>query len=387
MATKTYRTRFINSTAVLDAALERTHYVFVECLRQMIERYLDMRKGKYGEECRELIDIILSRSNTFAHGVIDQLSRAAATTSLSDPWTDLAKRVHKKQGPLFSQHEGFAVVDGTTIHTKPLARFSPAPGKLAVPAKFWHQVCDSASTYLKSNSKLMEQWRKDRKEWLNDRSKWEQENLEFMRFWNGPYRQFEEACEQKRKQSQLAAGERVIPKLKESRERGKRVERWHLWYDWILSHPEIIEWRGCAKLADFKTVPLDIQRKIMSKYPKQHKYIPELLKWLKQNNPELAALDTRRAFYVRTFIRFRRPPTLTLPTPYKHPYWFTFELNVFYKDVDFEKGTIRLLLIDQKDDGAWSFEWCDAKLKCDPRLKPSFRAKLFSKEGRYPPYS
>jgi hypothetical protein len=75
MATKTYYTRFINVTPRLRMALERTHYVYVECLRQMIERYIAMRKGKYGEECRQLSNIILNRTNTFAHGVMDQLTR------------------------------------------------------------------------------------------------------------------------------------------------------------------------------------------------------------------------------------------------------------------------------------------------------------------------
>jgi IS605 OrfB family transposase len=59
---------------------------------------------------------------------------------------------------------------------------------------------------------------------------------------------------------------------------------------------------------------------------------------------------------------------------------------VFYKDVDFENEFIRLLLIDQKDDGAWFFEWFDAQLKCDPRLKPSVRAEHFEKDHQYPPY-
>jgi len=57
MATKTYYARFVNTTPRLRAALERSHYVYVECLRQMIERYIAMRKGKLGEECRQLAKI------------------------------------------------------------------------------------------------------------------------------------------------------------------------------------------------------------------------------------------------------------------------------------------------------------------------------------------
>ncbi len=81
MATKTYYARFVNTTPRLRRALERTHYVYVECLRQMIERYIAIRKGRFGEECRQLANIMLSRTNTFAHGVMDQLTRRESTSS------------------------------------------------------------------------------------------------------------------------------------------------------------------------------------------------------------------------------------------------------------------------------------------------------------------
>lgn len=386
MAKKTYRVRLTGLTARLDAAIERTHCVFVECLRQMIERYLDMRNGKFGEDCRRLAHIMLKRRNTFAHGVMDGLSRSQWKTKLTDEWVKLAKDVRRSRGPLFEQHECFATVRGVFVHTKPHGKTKPTPGRLAVPAKFWHQVCDSASAYLKSNRELMEQWRSERTEWLRHKQEWENAHPDFMRFWHGLYRQFEQTCEQMRVESQLASEQKVIHKKRESRERGKRIERWHLWYEWVISHPEIIEWRNMANTSDFNKIPPDIQKEMRRKYPRQDKHIPLYLKWLRENNPELRQLDSLRRYYVSQYSRFKRPPTLTLPSPRKHPYWFTLELDVFYKDVDFENGTVRLLLIDKAENGAWFFQWFDARIQCDPRLKPSKRAEVFAKQGRYPPY-
>ena len=82
MATKSYQARIVNALPMLMSALKRTHHVYNECLCQMVKRYIDMRKGKYGEDCRELANFMLSRSNTFAHGVMDGLSRTEWNTKL-----------------------------------------------------------------------------------------------------------------------------------------------------------------------------------------------------------------------------------------------------------------------------------------------------------------
>jgi len=386
MATKTYYARFVNTTPRLRAALERSHYVYVECLRQMIERYIAMRKGKLGEECRQLAKIILTTGNTEAHGIMNQITRPVVTSGKDYEWVKLAKQVHKLRGPLLLQDEGFARVDGVTIRTKHHGKVEPTRGELAVTAKFWMQICDMASSFLKSNAELMDDWREERTKWLREKAEWEERNSDFLKFWNGPYTEFENLYERMRLEAQTAAGQTPTVRKRQSRERGKRIDRWHLWYEWVISHPEIMAWRNQARASDFKVMPIELQNQIKRKHPRQNKYIPEFLKWLRENNAEFDRLDSLRRVYVNNYCRFKRPPTLTLPSPKKHPYWFTFERDEFYKDADFETGAIRLLLIDQKDDGAWFFEWFDAQMKCDPRLKPSVRAEHFNKEGRYPPY-
>jgi len=90
MVEKTYRARIINSTGSLDAGLERTHRMFVECVRQMLYGYIYMRKGKYGKEGKKLVRIILNRTNRFRGGVLDKLSRAGCVRKLTDEWIAFA---------------------------------------------------------------------------------------------------------------------------------------------------------------------------------------------------------------------------------------------------------------------------------------------------------
>ena len=386
MATKTYRARLSSIDNRTQQAVVRTHYFFNHCLRQMIERYLDMRKGKYGPFCKQLGDLLLTRSHTDAHGIMDQLTRGAPSTQTDQEWAVLVKHHHREYGPLFLQHEGFAVVDGVVVHTKPQGRHEPTPGRLAVTAKFWHQICDMACAFLKSNQELMAVWRKDKTEWLKAKNAWEADNPEFMTFWNGPYADFERACEAARVAAQEAAGQTPTARKRDSRVRGKRIDRWHLWYEWLVAHPETVGWRQRAEAGDFKPVPDAVQAAIRKKTKRQDKYVGKYLDWLRENNPELKALDSLRRTYVRRYLRFKRPPTLTLPSANKHPYWFTLELNEFYKGADFEKGCVKMRLIDCDAEGLLEMKWFDVRMGCDHRLKPAWRKEKFASDGRYPPY-
>lgn len=386
MATKTYRARIVNADERLRDALDRTHMIFVRCLAQMIQRYLDMKNGKYGSEAKQLVEILLDKSNTFAHGVMDQLSRPQVTSGLDADWVELAKEYHRQHGPMFLQADAFAVVDGIEVHTKSHGKADPVPGRLPVTAKFWHQVCDSASAFIKSYYALLEEWRKERKQWLAQREEWQQEHPEFMSFRNGPYQQFLESCEQARVEFQKAAGQQPTIKRKDKNTSGKKFSRWHLWYEWIVARPEIIEWRGKAKREDFRLVPEEEQQKIRLRNPRQDKQVSKFLNWLIDNNPELKALEALRKQYMNQFRSFRKPPTFTIPSPQKHPYWFTFELGEMYRNVDFEKGSIKLCLIDRDDSGILSLRWFDAQFSCDPRLRPSWRGEKFRTEGRFPPF-
>jgi len=107
---------------------------------------------------------------------------------------------------------------------------------------------------------------------------------------------------------------------------------------------------------------------------------------LRENNPELDELSQKMKKYLRDYHHYRRPPTFTLPSPDKHPDWFQMERNEFYRNPDFENGTIQLQLIDEDENGIWLLKWFDVRIQCDPRLVPSYRAEKFYTEGRFPPY-
>lgn len=390
MATKAYQTRFIEMSSDLRAALWRTHYVFSELLRQMVQRYVAMRKGRFGSKVQRIAQILLSSGNTAAHGMMDALSDPQWRGQLDNEWSNLAREVRVEDHLLFEKHKSFGEVDGRRARTaRPggsgVAK-SETKGEVVLSTKFWHQVCDDASACLKGYAELLKNWHKEREQWLEERAAWCEKNPEFMAFWNGLYQQFEKECERKREEAQKAVGQKVTKKKRESRQRGKRIPRWHLWYEFILAHPEIIEWRGKAEASAFKAVPADVQKKIRQKENRQDKYISKFLDWMKESNPELEVLDRARRFYLRNYNRFKRPPTLTYPSPTKHPRWFNMEKDIFYKDFDPESGTIRVCLIDEDEHGIWFMRWFDARLKTDPRLKPSYRNSVFKTQGRLPPY-
>jgi len=390
MATKAIRARLIDVSPRLDRALRRTHRVFNIALAQMITRYIDMRKGKMGTECRQIVRLLLGMGNQAAHGIMDQLTRDAVSSDKDYEWVQLARRRHGKDGPLFLQREAFAVLDGRKVRTSPPSgsgvRKSDSPDALIVTAEFWRQVCDDASAFLKSYQALLEDWREKRQEWLDRRAAWQAGHPDFMAFWNGPYAEFERECDRGREEAQAAAGQRPTTRKRPARQRGKRVSRWRLWYEWILAHPETVAWRGRAEPSDFRTVPAEVARDIKSEHRRQDRQISAMLDWIREQNPELRQLDNLRRLYVREFLRFPRAPTLTLPSPDRHPRHFSLERGVFYRNFDPETGEIQMRLIDEDESGVWFMTWMPARLHLDPRLRPSHRAEVFRREGRLPPY-
>lgn len=390
MATKALQARIVGAAKQEVEALRRVHRVFNELLPQMIQRYVRMRKGKYGPDIKRIAETMLSRTNTFAHGVMDGLSRTNWTSKLKDEWALLIKKYVAANGPLFEQAKDLGTACGKSVRTSSKGGRRVAKSDnaacLIVNAKFWHQVCDDSSAFIKSYEALLDDWRKERKRWLTEKKKWVAEHSKFMAFWENRYKAFEAECEKDRQEAQEAAGQKVTKKKRQKRTQGRRISRWHLWYEWLIAHPDILEWRGKAKAEDFKPVPEDIQKKIRKRNSRQDKYIPKFLDWIRENNPELKELERQRKFFLREFHHFKRSPTFTLPSLTRHPRWFTFEKDVFYKDVDFDKGTINILAVIEDENGIWSLEWRDFRIQCDKRLKPSHRARVFREDGRLPPY-
>lgn len=390
MPIKAVQARLVGATPELLQAVHRTHRVFNIALRQMIERYIAMRKGRHGTECQRLVEIMLERSNTFAHGLMDKLTRPRVTTRLTDEWVQISRDYLASHGPLFEQHKGFATVDGRTVHTTSAAGSkigkAATSAEIIVTAKFWHQVCDDACAFLESYEEILARWRAERREWMEERGRWVAEHPEFMAFWNGPYSEFERAMERLRIESQERAGQPGTPRAATLPRSGLRNERWHRWYEWLISHPEILAWRRKAVAADFRAVPAADQDTIRRKNPRRDKQLPLLLDWLRRHNPELAELEHLRDTYVRRYLRFKRPPTFTLPSPDRHPRWFSMERDVFYRHADFDNGTIDLCLMDSDETGVWFLRWFTARLACDPRLRTDYRKERFKSEGRCPPF-
>ncbi|MFW5857460.1 MAG: zinc ribbon domain-containing protein [Planctomycetota bacterium] len=354
----------------------------------MVERYLQMGNGRFGETAKRLADEMLGMGNQAGHGIMDMLTSPVfkGHQDVDNNWKPLAKQFREACGLLFNKYEGFGESDGVVVFNRGRGRCDPVPGRLGVSAKFWHQVCDDALAFIKSYQALAADWRKGREAWEKERDAWCADHGTFMDFFTGPWRDFEAHCEAAREEAQAAAGQTVTHRKRQRRGKGRRRGRWHLWYEYVEAHPELNAWRGRATAADFAPVPEEVQREIRTRAKRPEKQIPRLLDWLREHNPEIASLEKTLDTYLDQHDRFRRPPTLTLPSPEGHPRWFNLEKDVFYKEADFGKGTVNLCLVDECDGGAWVLRWFESvRIECDPRLKPAHRTEVFRREGRLPP--
>lgn len=390
MATKSYPTRLIEVTKAGWGELRRSHFVFNTLLREMVEVYLDMRKGRYGETGKAIVAYLL-KSKGNAHDLMNPLTDAKAKDDLETEGMRLV-RVHRaKGGILFSRHKSFGEVEGKTVCAGGRGNrhkgFAEDPRKLVVGGKYWHLICNEGMSHLRSFYALLDDWKKERGEWCKKRAEFEEENPEFMRFWRGPMSDFDSYQELMRIESQKKAGQRVTERRRRKSTHGKRFFKWFLWYEWLCQHPEIVEWRGLAKRDEFAGLSEDEVDAIKKEFPRrQDRATGKMLRRLCEKNPELEALERTRKKYGETFGSFRRPPTLTFPDAEKHPRWFLLERGEHYRNVDFAGGSGELKLIGEDNNGGYYEDWKRFSLRSDRRLKPGYREEVFRREGRLPPY-
>jgi|GEM_PF-4164881 len=387
MATKSYRSRIVCTKAELDD-LVRTHRVFNAGVRAMVDLYISMKKGTYGETAKEIARYLLDHSGTKGHDLMNPLTDRGGKDTRDDEGMKLVRRHRQEHGILFPRHERICEIDGRKVRAGSSAKKEKSRDTLTISSIFWHFICNQAIEYLRSNNELMAAWREERGKWLRDKEKFFAENPGFREFVEGYLAAFDAHAEKARQEFQTKAGQRAHARKRKKSGSGKRFSRWHLWCEWICDHPEIIEWRGKAKGEGFAFLTAEEVRAIEEEFPKREdRRAGRMLDMLTRKNPELAEVEKLRKKYNNDYARFRRPPTLTLPSAKKHPCWYRLEKGKLYRNEDFEKGTIEILVIchDEKED-AYYMDWRPFSIKPEPRLVPSHRARAFAAEGRYPPY-
>ena len=386
MSTKSYPSKVICGKSEFDD-LRRTHRVFNAGVRKLVDTYIAMKKGAYGQTAVEIAMYLLGKKGSKGHDLMNPLTAEDAKDTLDTEGMKLVRQYRRESGILFSRYEKIYEIDGKAVCAGS-AKKGDSKGKLVISSIFWHFICNQAIEYLRSNNELMQAWRDDRRKWLEEKQKFFDENAGFREFVQGYLADFDAHAEKMRQEFQTQAGQRAYLRKRNKSDSGKRFSRWHLWYEWICSHPEILEWRGRAKAADFVLLTPDEVHEVEKQFPKrQDRRTGKMLDMLRRKNPELDEIEKLRKTYTNDFARFRRPPTLTLPSADKHPCWCRLEKDKLYRKADFEKGTIELCVVCKDEtDGEYDMKWRTFRLKPDPRLQPSHRAKAFAAEGRYPPY-
>jgi len=386
MATKSYPAKILCSKADLEY-LQRTHRLFNAGARFMTDVYLAMKNGRHGEIAVEIAKYLLEHKEK-AHGLMYPLTDAEATDQLDNDGMKLVRQHRQDKGILFSRHECIFEFESRKVHASSGGKKELSRDAIVINSKFWQGICNQAMEHLRSNNALMQDWRTQRQKWLEEKEKFFQENEGLREFIEGYAARFDEHTENMRQESQAKAGQEVHVRKKGKSSRGKRWGGWHLWYEWICQHREIIEWRGKAKAEDFVFLTPEEVQEVEKRFPKrQDRRSKEMLKLLAEKNPELKEVENLRRKYVNQFMLFKRPPTLTLPSAEKHPRWYQMEKDELYRSVDFNKGTIELYVTcyDETED-VYYMDWRTFRVKPDPRLEPRYRDETFAAEGRYPPY-
>ncbi|MCL5038148.1 MAG: zinc ribbon domain-containing protein [Chloroflexi bacterium] len=335
MATKAWEAKVI-CTNEEKAHLWRTHKIFNKNLPFVIQQMFKMKRGEAGDdkESGQAYKIIFESIG----GSQNSIAKMEAVTSLKfksgkdEDWAKLAKKLTKKKKILFD-------------------RFEELPG---FSSEFRRKLFEMSFQLISGHEELKKLWEKEHEEWAKEKLKFEESNPNYMR---------------------------ARPILEEfEKEVGtgftKRRMRWHKYLDFLKSHPELAAWRG--EEAVVNPIPAEGQQRIKRAY-RSKKMKMEGEEFFKAN-PELEALDRVHSKYEIEFVRrrairknpdgFRHRPTFTLPSPEKHPAWFSFKKDSTYKNLDTDKCEIQLKVItSDKEEERSPKGYTVFRFKPDKRLK------------------
>lgn len=309
MALKSFQARVVCESPAHRCYLELTHRLFNEHLTPVVKILYGALRGRNGPEFQSILRTIKSAQQ--AHGQVEAITaqpsgRGAVDT---DDWKGLARKLAGRGTLLFDRK-------------KELPGFS---------SEFRRKVFDTAFQIILSHRAKLAAWREEHKTWLNQKSEWEADNPEYM--------QARPTIES------FSALEGKV---------AKRRGRWHRWLDFLIANPQLAAWRGGPmSVTSLTSAEWAEARK------KPRKMVARAFEMFFAKNPELAELDRLHGFYQREFVRpwakrrhpdgFKHTPTLTLPSPEKHPAWFSFKKTDTYQNLNLTTGTVELKVIRSED--------------------------------------
>jgi len=350
-------------------ALWEMHELFHVLVADLTDRLWEMRRGRPHPACRDLLKIMLKRgSQSGSFAILEPLTRPDWKPGKTHDWTVLVGEIRKALpgGVLFDRRDWH--IGDLTIAVGAPRKKSARDACICIHSEFWRKACEMAVQLIHTYDELKANWRKDRDDWIDRREEWLAEHPDFAAAW-GRFEAFEKLVAEK------LTGKHGAKIRRDKSGYGKRFARWHLFYEWLTApeQHDLVAWRKKAAPADFVPVPDGEVEEITAAQKRQDRVVFALLDRLRALNPELDQLLELRGSYVRDFIRFRRPPTWTRPSPEKHPAWFTFKEGESYREIDPENGAA-LFKIQPAEPGEKPY-WAEIRFTPDPRMKPSYRQR------------
>ncbi len=332
MAVKAIQAKIIEDSPKKLEHLWLTHRLFNESIPFLIKKVFEMKRGELGDDYKAIYESITSSQNSFAK--IEPITQTKTPRKLGSgknigEWAEKALEINRSGKILFDR-------------TKPPFEFN---------SEFFRKLCEMTIQMIHGHKELKKIWVQKHEEWSLEKKEWEDKSPEFMN---------------------------VLPLFQkfENNVGGKitrRRGRWHLYLDFFRSNPHLAGWKdGKSVLNDFSP---DEEKSLHEKY---YRKPGRILEAFFDKNPQLKMLDKKYKEYLeytRPWAKrkykdgFKHPPTFTLPSPVKHPTWYSFKSGNTYKKLDIENGSVSLRVLTSEADKGRNGEWIQFFFKSDDRLK------------------
>src|ERR687896_620938 len=183
-----------------------------------------------------------------------------------------------------------------------------------IPTDFSYKVYEMVGQIMQSHIGLIENWKNEKRQWEEDREKWNENRT-----------------------------------LRLSR------ERWHKYYEFMSTNGN-----NLVKWLNKNTIFIPLKQDVLDKYKGDQS---KLLDLLFKHNPELKKLNALDKIWRREYTRFKRRPSFTYPSVYKHPQFYSFKKTapITYRNLDLLQEAIEVQI--KKD------QWVKIPFRVDKRLK------------------
>lgn len=306
-------TALVVANDVIGKTLWDLHATFNEYVTKVLKEVFDARHGKRGEDLKKVFSDIGNKNEVMAKldAVTKQHSEPGSRGGIQKSWYEYARKLLNGKKLLFNSDT-----------------FFPSD----ITSDFRYKVFEMVGQILTSHIGLVNSWKKEKHDWDIQRETWEKRNKNYFSV--------------KKYFDDFIVEEGL---LKASR------ERWQKYLKFLLNNGiHLVKWRNDEE----QFVPLGDG--LLKKYKDEPN---KLIAILFKENPELGTLNALDRSGREKYERFKRRPSFTYPSGYKHPSYYSFKKTepITYRNLDVSGGTVELQI--KRD------SWVPIKFRPDKRLK------------------